>query len=267
MKLSIKRIPAVTPGSVLNAAFSKTDESRNKSLENGGGGDARYEEKSKLAFYFAPKHVVAFLFDQKISNFTSNVRALCATGPDMTNDEWMNENLHRHQTTQNLTMKLTLMYAQNVDFTIYFIFICFLPFLEPPLKNSAKTTEDVFFLDLFMEKCPIPLEVSRLVAIQNKRYNKAFVLKVKVCHLFYFYGVEIILLPRPLFHTMKERTGYPLPQKLEAGFEEGLASSVLDETTLQKIKQCISHCREDPQPVCSSLALSFSKRQIHNFTL
>lgn len=122
MKLSIKRIPAVTPGSVLNAAFSITDESRNKSLKNGGlvgGGDTRYEEKSKLAFYFAPKHVVAFLFDQKISNFTSNVRALCATGPDMTNDEWMNENLHRHQTTQNLTMKLTLMYAQNVDFTIY----------------------------------------------------------------------------------------------------------------------------------------------------
>lgn len=106
---------------------------------------------------------------------------------------------------------------------IYFIFICFLPFLEPPLKNSAKTTEDVFFLDLFMEKCPIPLEVSRLVASQNKRYNKAFVLKVKVCHLFYFYGVEIILLPPPLFHGMKS-------QKLEAGFEEGLASSVLDET-------------------------------------
>lgn len=44
-------------------------------------GDIQYEENDKLAFYFALQHVVAFLFDQNISNYTSKVRSLCATGP------------------------------------------------------------------------------------------------------------------------------------------------------------------------------------------
>lgn len=69
---------------------------------------------------------------------------------------------------------------------IYFIFL----FVAPPRASTEEFHQYyrtfAFLLNLLMKKCSIPLEVLRLVAIQNKEYNEAFVLKVKVCHLTVF---------------------------------------------------------------------------------